>query len=299
MEDRVRRPVIHRRGVLGAGLASGLAWAAPALAHGSSTTIKASDGRSVKVSIWPAAGSQKGVILFSHGALSAPEQYARLLGPWSMAGFKILAPLHVDSTEHPDNVPHAKAMDSWRCRILDMQALCDFAAAPGYIAAGHSYGALTALTLGGAEGVRPVGVTGPFIEPLAKAVVAFSPPGPIPALMTREGYGHLGVPALIETGTADTPPGVMGGGDFHAHLAAYDAAPPGDKYALVLDGVDHYFGGLLCKADVPGPPQTAGLANAVAVSTAFLQAYGSGDAKAWTALSTAPTTSSGFTLHRK
>jgi hypothetical protein len=296
MENGMRSPVIDRRGLL----ASGLALAAgPALAIGSTTTIKARDGRTVRVSVWPAVGPQRGVILFSHGALSAPDKYERLLGPWSQAGFKILAPLHVDSTDHPDNALHVKAMDSWRCRIEDMLALSAFAAAPGYIAAGHSYGALTALTLGGAEGVLPSGVTGPLRDPLAKAVVAFSPPGPIPTLITREGYGHLAVPALIETGTADSPPSVMGGGDYHTHLAVYDAAAPGDKYALVLDGVDHYFGGLICKAEVPGPPQTAGLANAVAVSTDFLRAYGPDDARARGSLDALLKTSSGFTLARK
>jgi hypothetical protein len=292
----MRCSAITRRGVLGAGLAL---TATQALAVGSTTTIKAADGRLVTVSIWPAVGAERGVILFSHGALSRPEKYERLLGPWSQAGFKILAPLHVDSTDHPDNALHVKAMDSWRCRIEDMRALSAFAAAPNYIAAGHSYGALTALALGGAEGVLPAGVTGPMRDPLAKAVVAFSPPGVIPMLMTREGYGRLAVPALIETGTADNPPPILGGGDYRTHLAGYDAAPPGDKYALVLDGVDHFFGGLICETNVPGPPQTARLADAVALSTEFLEAYGAGDAAARYKLDAALKTSTGFSLSRK
>jgi hypothetical protein len=292
----MRGYLMNRRTALAAGLALA---AGPALAAGSITTITAADGRAVRVSIWPALGAQRGVILFSHGALSAPEKYERLLGPWSRAGFKIVAPLHVDSTDHPDTALHAKAMDSWRCRIEDMRALSRFAGAPGYIAAGHSYGALTTLTLGGAEGVLPTGVSEPFRDPLAKAVVAFSPPGPIPSLMTREGYGRLRVPALVETGTADNPPSMMGGGDYHTHLVPYDAAPPGDKYALVLDGVDHYFGGLICKAEVPGPPQTAGLAKAVNVSTDFLKAFGSDDAAAHARLDTAVARSNGFALSRK
>lgn len=292
----MRRCLIARRAVLGAGMALA---ATRALAVGSTTTITAADGRSVTVSIWPAVGPERGVILFSHGALSRPEKYERLLGPWSHAGFKILAPLHVDSTDHPDNALHVKAKDSWRCRIEDMRALSAFAAAPNYIAAGHSYGGLTALALGGAEGVLPAGVAGPMRDPLAKAVVAFSPPGVIPMLMTREGYGRLAVPALIETGTSDNPPPILGGGDYRTHLAAYDAAPQGDKYALVLDGVDHFFGGLICETNVPGPPQTARLADAVALSTEFLEAYGASDAAARSKLDAALKTSTGFTLSRK
>jgi len=292
----MRGPLIARRAVLSGGLSVTVG---SALAAGSTTTIRTADGRTVNVSIWSARGAQRGVILFSHGALSAPEKYERLLGPWSQAGFKILAPLHVDSTDHPDNALHAKAMDSWRCRIEDMRALSAYAAAPRYIAAGHSYGALTALTLGGAEAAPPAGVAGALRDPLAEAVVAFSPPGPIPTLITREGYGHLAVPALIETGTADSPPAVMGGGDYHTHLAAYDASEPGDKYALVLDGVDHYFGGLICKAEAPGPPQTRGLLDAVAVSIDFLKAYGAGDRSARKTLAAAVMASDGPKLARK
>jgi hypothetical protein len=91
----------------------------------------------------------------------------------------------------------------------------------------------------------------------------------------------------------------MGGGDFHTHLIAYDAAPPGDKYALVLDGVDHYFGGLICKADAPGPPQTAGLLAAVAVSTDFLGAFGAADGAARARLTQALQNREGFVLTTK
>jgi hypothetical protein len=65
-----------------------------------------------------------------------------------------------------------------------------------------------------------------------------------------------------------------------SHLAAYDDAHPGDKYALVLDGVDHYFGGLICEPDMPGPPQSAQLADAIRLSTAFMEAYGLHDKQA-------------------
>jgi predicted dienelactone hydrolase len=263
-------PVIGRRSVLASGLAFSLA--GRARAQQSVTVIKAEDGRDVRVTIWPAAGLRRGVILFSHGAMSAPEKYERLMTPWSAAGFEILAPLHIDSTSHPDNAKYPPTA-SWPARILDMRALSAFVDAPSYVAAGHSYGGLTVLTLGGAMGVMPPGFKGPTRDPRAKSVVAFSPPGTTPKLMEPRGYSSVAVPTFIQTGTRDVPFGDKDG-RWQSHLAAYDDAAPGDKYALVLDGVDHYFGSLICEFDKPGPPQTAQLAEAVRLSTLFMDTYG-------------------------
>ena len=266
-------PAITRRAVLASGMAfalAGRAQAQPAI-----TMIKAADGRDVRITIWPAVGVRRGVILFSHGFLSAPEKYQRLMTPWSEAGFEILAPLHVDSSSHPDTAKYSSAA-SWGPRVLDMQALSAFVNAPSYIAAGHSYGALTALTLGGAAGLMPPEVKGPLRDPRARCVVAFSPPGTTPKLMPG-GYAGTAVPAFIETGTRDVLPGNGDANSWESHLAAYNDAHPGDKYGLVLDGVDHYFGGLICESDKPGPPQTAQLADAVRLSTVFMEAYGLND----------------------
>jgi pimeloyl-ACP methyl ester carboxylesterase len=268
---------ISRRSVI----ATGVAAFANRAARGepSVTIIRTEDGRDLRVSIWPAMGRRRGIVLFSHGALSRPEKYGRLLDPWSAAGFEILAPLHVDSTDHPDHGKYAKSADTWAPRLLDMKALAAFVDAPGFIAAGHSYGGLIALTLGGAEGDVPASVPAPLRDPRAKAVVAFSPPGVVPGKMTLAGYSGLAVPSLIQTGDKDAVVG-MPDPRWEAHLAPYEAAPPGDKYALILEGVDHYFGGLICEPTKPGPPRTAQLERAVALSTDFMEAYGAGDAAA-------------------
>jgi pimeloyl-ACP methyl ester carboxylesterase len=279
-------------------IVGGLALAASAALAEDITTIQTADGRSLRVWIWPAVGPQRGVIAFSHGALSSPVKYMRLVEPWTRAGFKVLAPLHVDSTDNPDHARYGM-IESWRCRILDMRAVADQAAVPRYIAAGHSYGALTALTLGGAEATIPGGVSGPLRDPRAEIVVAFSPPGASPGLITAEGYSHLAVPALIETGTADNPPAAMGGGDWRNHLTAYEAASPGDKYAIVLDGADHYFGGLICRPELPGPPQTAALAKATARSIDFMAAYAAHDPAARRPLELAVRANDRFDVSRK
>lgn len=247
-------------------------------------TLATPDGRQVQVWRWTPRGRPIGTIAFSHGAASAPWKYDRLIGPWVKAGYAVLAPLHVDSTDHPRTADF-KGLASWKARIEDMRALSRHIDGP-YIAAGHSYGGLTALTLGGAEAVVPDGVAAPLRDPKAIAVVAFSPPAPIPVLITAAGYGALAVPALIQTGTADLLPGMdPDGKGWRGHLAAYEAAAPGgNRYAMVLDGVDHYFGGAICEPTRPGPPKLREIAKAADVSTLFLRAYGVGSASAHRAL---------------
>jgi hypothetical protein len=67
-------------------------------------------------------------------------------------------------------------------------------------------------------------------------------------------------------------------GSWKTHLAVFDAAQAnGGRYALVLEGVDHYFGGLICRYEAPGPKRYDRLADANRISTQFLAAYGAGD----------------------
>ena len=247
--------------------------------------IQSAAGRTTTVTVWRAQGAHRGTIVFSHGALSSPAHYDGLIGAWILAGYDVLAPLHVDSSEHPETAKFP-GMASWRARIEDMRALAKHIPDASYIAAGHSYGALVALTLGGASAVPPEGLGAPLRDPRVRAVVAFSPPAPIPKLIEAAGYATLAVPALIQTGDRDVPPGsAVDANAWQKHLVAFDAAAPGgDRYALVLAGVDHYFGGLICNPKQTGPDQTAQLRVASELSQLFIEAYGSGSSSARQAL---------------
>ncbi len=254
---------------------------APAAGAGSESTIRlaTASGRQSSVSVWHSRGRSRGTILFSHGALSSPNKYPDLVDAWTRAGYEVWAPLHVDSIEHPDTARYA-GFASWTARIEDMRALANHVGARKVIAAGHSYGALVALTVGGVSAERPAGVVGPLRIGKVRAVIAFSPPAPVPGLITAAGYKTLAVPALIQTGDRDNPPGTSADA-WNLHLIPYEAAAPGGhRYALVLAGVDHYFGGALCKFDVPGPAQTAQLRTAADISTVFLSAYGANQSRA-------------------
>jgi len=271
-----------RRTLLGGALLAPLVSAVPAFGAGRSRlTLQAPDGRQIEVTEWQPRGRERGLVLFSHGAASAPELYDRILDQWAAEGWRILAPLHVDSERHPQTKAYP-GLASWKARIEDMRALSAHVGKRRWVAAGHSYGGLVALTMGGAAAIPPQGLNGPLADPNARAVVAFSPPAPIPVLCTAEGYAKLAVPALIQTGTADNPPAAPGTtpppGSWATHLASYDAAAAGgNRYGLVLEGVDHYFGGLICRYDLPGPKQEARLEDAKRISSQFLRAYGAGD----------------------
>lgn len=276
-------------------LASALLGATAACAGGASRSVVAAPmpdrrtfdltgpgERTISISEWAGTSGKRGTILFSHGALSAPWFYDRILQPLLASGYRVLAPLHVDSAQHPHTAEY-KGLASWRCRIEDMRTLIAHIGDTPFIAMGHSYGGLIATVLGGAAGVIPEGMEGPLMPRLATSVVAFSPPPMIPVMMTAEGYGALAVPALIQTGTIDLLPGMTPSDaeGWRAHLAAFDAAKPGGhRYGLVLEGVNHYFGGAICDFSQPGSMQLDGLSHANAVARLFLDAFASGKANA-------------------
>lgn len=242
-------------------------------------TLTGPGGREIRVSEWKPHGRVRGLMLFSHGAGSSPRFYEALFAPWLASGLHILAPLHVDSLEHP-RIKDFPGLASWKARIEDMRALSAHVGERPWIAAGHSYGGLVALTMGGAAAIPPEGLSAPLSDPHARAVVAFSPPSPLPVLCTAEGYGKLAVPALIQTGTKDIVPGITStdGEGWRGHLVPYEAAAPGGhRYGLVLEGVDHYFGGAICRYDLPGPKQLDRLSDAARISGLFVDAHGLGD----------------------
>ncbi|MEP4892343.1 MAG: hypothetical protein ABJV04_20190 [Aliiglaciecola sp.] len=227
--------------------------------------------RDVKVWKWQAEGEEKGVILFSHGALSAPWKYDPLIQPWVEQGFTVYAPLHIDSTDHPEKDKYTVSM-SWQARLEDMQLLADTYGGERYIAAGHSYGALTALVKGGVKAIIPKGMTPSQADPRVAMVLAYSPPPAMPGLIEKQGFASLAVPALIQTGTNDIPMG--GASDWSAHLDAYEMAPAtNDHYAIVLDDVDHYFGGAICRPELPGPKQLAELKQTSDISALMINGY--------------------------
>lgn len=232
--------------------------------------LAATPTREVEVTRWSAVGKRAGTIAFSPGFGSSPRFYPDFVQAWTGAGYDVIAPLHVDSRDHPNPGAFAGAA-GWAARIEDMRAVARLIDGP-YVAAGHSFGALNALVLGGAGAVVPPGVQAPLADSRVLCVLAFSPPPPIPSLIPEAGYAMLAAPALVQTGTRDVLPApTIDPESWRGHLTAFAQSPmTGDHYGLILIGVDHYFGGLICDPARKGPDQRAALTLATQASLAFL-----------------------------
>ncbi len=256
--------MIDRRTLL-IGLSSSVLLASKLPSPAERYTLTGAKGRIVDVWRWPARGRRRGRIHFSHGNFSAPQKYDRLLAYWAGQGWDVHAPLHVDSSDHPEKARYSQT-DSWAMRVEDLALLGADLGTQSYIAAGHSYGALMALVLGGATPL----LGGTTRDPRVMAVVALSPPGPMPGFIDTASYASLAVPALIQTGDKDIFPG-QAAESWRNHLAAFEAAAPGGgRHALVFEGVDHYFGGVIGRPELPGPKAEMPFAYFLKASTQFI-----------------------------
>lgn len=245
--------------------------AVPALAAPTATLpLLISPARSTTMVTW-VPDKVRGVVLLSTGHGAWPERYDAAASAWRDAGFAVIAPVHVDSMHYPDRANFTMPA-SFMERIVDQRAASAYAARtwPGkpVVAAGHSFGTLIALCLGG--GLNHIA---PFRDPSVKAVLGFSSPGRIPGLVTPTAYAADALPMMIVTGDADVVPGFVS--DWHDHLFPVQSAPAGDKFAVTYRGGTH---DLIGKAEGPGH------AAAIANSVTFLQAYGLNDARARRAL---------------
>ncbi len=243
----------------------------------SSFAVVGHDDRRVKIDVWaPSASGSYPLVVFSHGAFSAPERYDRLLREWAAAGFVVAAPLHIDSEliQH-DEPPTPQAV--WSGRQTDMQLVSELSLflrqlpnsvtlAPDHlIAAGHSYGAFVAQAMVGA---RSEWVDADPSERSIAAVIALSPPGPIPGFIGTDAWRALKTPQLVLTGTADVLPGFIE--DWQTHAVAHRENDGTDQWLWVGTDVDHYFGRIFGRLDREVEPQEAPFLDAQKTIIAFM-----------------------------
>lgn len=264
---------IDRRSLIGAAGALALLPWLPAMAAEPrivpvTVDLAVSPTRSTRLVAWRPA-RPTGVVLFSTGHGSWPERYTLLINLLTAAGFAVFAPVHVDSMHYPEREKFTMQA-SFPERLADMKAMSAYArgALPGLpmIAAGHSFGTLIALCLGGA-----LGNIGPFRDPAVKAVLGFSTPGKIPGLIQPTAYASLAVPTLIVTGDKDVVPVFVT--DPADHLFPIRSSPPANKFGLVVAGADHQL-----------VAEATPFARAAVPVRDFIAGYGLGLAKSRTAL---------------
>ncbi len=210
---------------------------APAVSGNEKATLTTPDGRQLDVFMTLPA-SPRGVIIFSHGGGSSPQATQLLYAHLAQQGFAVLAPLHTDSRDMPEE-RRTSLQAALGTRAGDMRTVGGYVAQrfPGLPLGlvGYSFGSLAAIL--GAGALSPV-IPGE-IEGV-DAVVMFSSPGPIPGLMDMPtAFTGVTEPTLLITGTADTVPGFVP--DPALHLIYLDRLPEGDHTAFVVKDATHGF----------------------------------------------------------
>lgn len=251
--------------------------------------VASPEGRIVPLTIYaPQTAGTYPLIAFSHGAFAAPDRYAAMLEPLAAAGFIVIAPMHIDSEDYPrlEGEPERPAHPvTWSTRNADFtlaldppQSVRELLEQHGLtldperrIALGHSYGGLIAQLRGGARALEPDGSQIDRTDPAVDAVVAWSPPGVTPGLITAEGWASLVAPSLTITGTADVLPGFID--DWQAHKASYDNAPPGARALWVGEGIDHYFGGVFGRVKPVSEREQRLFERALATTLHFIESH--------------------------
>ncbi len=196
------------------------------------------------------------VIIFSHGAFASRESYWALGEYWASYGYVCIHPSHADSVQdngYRGTLRRAlKDTNLWRSRPQDVSFIIDSLPQIEKMlptlrskmdtnrigVGGHSYGAYTALAIGGAT-VRMPGskVAQSFADKRVRAIVALSPQGEGEMGLTARSWETIRVPMLTMYGSRDfagqrrTPNG---------RTQAFNGAPEGDKYDVELAGANHF-----------------------------------------------------------
>jgi dienelactone hydrolase len=258
---------------------------------------------------FPQSGGTYPVIVFSHGMYGNGDAVRPLTDEFARRGYVVLAPTHGDSLRYADAATVRNAwqgrldnVSSWSERPGELSLVIDRLSeieerTPGLQGrvdparigiGGHSFGAWTTQALAGMT-LRG-GVT--WADPRPSAFLAISPSG-VGGGITQESLSKMRGPMMMVSGDNDF--GRFGGDPKVFRRQAFDAAPPGDKYLVWIDGAYHNFGGInerppdsdhqrsALRGRLLGPSNPVHVQAVVRASLAFWDAYLKGDpqAKSW------------------
>ncbi|BAC89630.1 alpha/beta hydrolase family protein [Gloeobacter violaceus] len=207
---------------------------------------------------YPVAAGSFPLILFSHGSGGSKDSYDYLGQYWARHGYVSFHPTHHGSDTAVLKNEGLRAMmgsnddpHQWVDRVRDMAFLLDsldriglqVPAIAGKIdreriaAAGHSFGAYTAILLAGASVVMPTGETVGFRDPRFRAFLTISPQGSGLNGLVPNSWMHIEAPVMSITGSEDKG---RTGQSAEWRLEAYYNMPPGNKYLIVIQGAGHF-----------------------------------------------------------
>ena len=246
--------------------------------------------------VYPDQGGPYPIIVFSHGTFSSSDKYNLVVEFWAERGYVVILPNHLDANY---GIIPSKTEDMIRIihtRISDMSFILDNLDAiegqnPGLkgklnrnqiIAAGHSIGTQVVLVNTGQRIRNP---TNNYVtessEDRFMAAVMLSDPGKM-SMMPDDTWKGGSAPTFLSTGSEDY--GLMGDGrreaEYQNEILTLPDESTGDKYLLLIERGDHYFGGLIHR-DVDKAPDYDGLAIFNAASLAFMDAHTRDAESAW------------------
>lgn len=265
------------------------------------TVNDASRHREIPVRVFlPSAPHAAPVVMFSHGLGGSRSGSAYLGEHWAARGYVVVYLQHPGSdaglwkdkpiAERMQALEKAASGKNLRLRVQDVTATLDQLAAwnatTGHALtgrldlrhvgmSGHSFGAVTSQVVSGQR--FPFG---DHADPRIGAVLALSPSAPRLG-SAEKALRRVKIPCLLMTGTKDASS--IGHATPVSRRAVFAALPPGDKYELVLDLAEHSaFTDHALPGDVErrNPNHHRAI---LAISTAFWDAYltGNADAKRW------------------
>lgn len=211
-------------------------------------------GKDVVFSVeYPTRPGSYPLIILSHGFGATRQTYVGLSAHWASQGYVVIKPAHADSGKLQlgaiEDAWRDQTPADWRNRTRDVSAIIDgldrieesYPELKGKIdrtkigVGGHSYGAFTAMLLGGAR-TYP-GATS-YADPRVKAIVVMSPQGPSETFgLTADSWKDVLIPTLYMTGTEDR--GMSDNETPDWRRQAFELSPAGDKYLIVFEGGRH------------------------------------------------------------
>ena len=142
-----------------------------------------------------------------------------------------------ESIDDPENLKNRPKDISFVIDQLDKQATTKPIADLTRIGvAGHSFGAYTAMAIGGMTVDIPDEKPQSFADPRVKAVLPMSPQGQGTMGIVPAAWDHFSVPVLFLTGTKDYGEGAR---PAAWRRQAFDSIKTADDYLIVIEGATH------------------------------------------------------------
>ena len=269
----------------------------------------ANETRKVPIKVYlPSRQQAAPVVLFSHGLGGSREGFKHGGDHWARRGYVAVFLQHPGSDEsvwreraigqRMTSMRDAASAQNLMLRIQDVKAVLDFLESiqrgdqsltsdakrlqskidlEHIGMSGHSFGAITTQMVSGQSPVIP---SQKPTDSRIRAAVVLSPS--LPKLGQAErAFGQVAIPWMLMTGTKDNSP--IGDQSAESRLKVFPALPAGDKYQVVFDEGTHAFLGERAGIVASNAETTSHARATLALSTAFWDAYLSGNeaAKKW------------------